>query len=338
MTLIDIEGGDHLQANLFTTKLWTQVPDNLATGRVRGSAWSFNSHGSAISMAKDLPSSYSSLILGIGINIQASTGSRLPIKLISRGGGTLIAQIQTNSSGVLQITNSGGTVIATGTTILANSAWYYIEVQITVNGASGSCELHLNGVAGEIPLTTGNFGTTNLGRIELDSINGGSMIYDDLYVLDTTGSAPQNSFLGDVCIETLLPRADGTHQAWTPSAGSTHFDKVNENSGTHPDGDTSYVSDINPGDIDTYTVASLAALSGNVYGVMTNLYARKDDAAARQIAPVIREAGTDYVGSTTGGLTTSYLFYRQLYPLDPAGAAWTIASVNAAEYGVKEVT
>ena len=106
---------------------------------------------------------------------------------------------------------------------------------------------------------------------------------------------------------------------------------------TIPDGDTTFVSDFNPGDIDSYHVGSLAALSGNVYGVVTNLYARKDDATGKQIAPVIREAGADHVGTTTGGITTSYLFYRQVWQNDPLGASWTIANVNGSEYGVKEV-
>ena len=247
----------------------------------------------------------------------------------------MIASVSTNSSSRLQVTNSAGTVIATGTTVVAMSTWYYVELKLVV-GTSGSCELHLNGVSGEIGSTTGNFGTTNIGRFGAsEAQNSPGIQLDDWYLLDTTGSSPQNDFLGDVTVETLFPNADGTHQAWTPSAAGAHYTKVNEQT---PDGDTTYVSDISPGDIDTYTVGSLATLSGTVYGVATNLYARKDDAAGRQVAPVIREAGTDHVGATTGGLTTSYLFYRQLYPLDPAGAAWTIASVNGAEYGVKEVT
>lgn len=339
MALIDIEGGDHLNSGLFTAKGWNLNPSALHAGRVRGWGWEIGSSPSGIQMGKVLPSTYSTVIVGVGFQMAVATASRAVLRVANAAGSTVVAAVSTNASGVLQVTNSAGTVIATGTTVIANATWYYVELKIVV-GTSGSCELHLNGVSGEIASTTGNFGTTNVGLVALsgqaDTAN--SNYFDDFYILDTTGSSPQNDFLGDVTVETLFPNGDGTHQDWTPSAAGAHFSKVNESTGTYPDGDTSYVSDITPGDIDTYTVGSLATLTGTVFGVATNLYARKDDAAGRTVAPVIREAGTDHVGSTTPGLSTSYLFYRQLYQADPAGAAWTIASVNAAEYGIKEVS
>ena len=341
MALIDIEGGDHLAASMFQTKGWNgNNPDSIIAGRVRGSGWQWNPFGGNRTLAKVLPSTYLSMVAGIGFmstnNVNSSSPFNMQIfNFQDTGGSTTIARVGTNSAGRLQVTNSAGTVIATGTTVLAQNAWYFIEMKLIV-GTSGTCEVHLNGVPGEILPTVGNFGTTNIGRFALTfNTSGANPNWDDLYVQDLTGSAPNNDFLGDVVIETLFPNGDGTHQAWTPSAAGSHYTKVNE---ATPDGDTTYVSDISPGDIDTYTVGSLATLSGTVYGVATNLYARKDDAATRQIAPVIREAGTDHVGTTTPGLTTSYLYYRQLYPLDPAGAAWTIASVNGSEYGVKEVS
>ena len=337
MALIDMEGGDHMQASLFTTKGWTANPNQVEAGRVRGSSWAVGAN----TMIKTYPTSYQTVIVGIGAyyNVGNPTDGRT-ILWLRDNTAAVVASVSTNATGQLQIQNASGTLIATGTTILAFNTWYYIELKLTVNGASGSVEVHLNGISAtpEIASTTGNFGTSNIAQIWLSFSGGASIFFDDYYLLDTTGPAPQNSFLGDVCVETLYPDGDGAHQDWSPSTAGAHYSKVNESSGTFPDGDTTFVSDVTPGHIDTYTVGSLATLTGNVYGVATNLYARKDDAAARQIAPVIREAGTDHVGSTTGGLTTSYLYYRQLYQLDPAGAAWTIASVNGAEYGVKEVT
>ena len=344
MALIDVEGGDHLNAALFVAKGWSLAPDGTAAGRVRGHSWRMNNSSSPHTIQKILPSSYSTVVVGIGFFMTSASGGspgagshRIAILTTSAGPASPVATIGTDASGRLTVSNSAG-VVATGTVVIALDTWYYIEVKIVV-GSSGSCELHLNGISGEIASTTANFGTTNVAQIAFvePNNNASDLFLDDLYLLDTTGSAPQNDFLGDVTVETLYPNADGTHQDWAPSTAGSHFSNVNESSGTYPDGDTTYVSDVTPGAIDTYTVGALAALTGTVFGVATNLYARKDDAAARTIAPVIREAGTDYVGATTVGLTTSYLFYRQLYPLDPAGAAWTIASVNGSEYGVKEV-
>ena len=334
MALIDVEGGDHLAANMFTAKGWDSNPTFVASGRVRGSCWQLRDTGATTAIAKVLPGTYPTVILGIGVLHNTTALSQHVVQLTGSAG--VVALVITDGSGRLTVRNGAGTTIATGTTVIAPNAWYYVELKIVV-GAAGSCELHLNGVPGEIPFTVGNFGTANISAVQPICLAVSVVTitsYDDLYVLDTTGSSPQNDFLGDVVVETLFPNADGTHQDWTPNPAGTHFNKVNE---TIPDGDTTFVSDANPGDIDSYHVSSLAALSGNVYGVVTNLYARKDDATGKQIAPVIREAGADHVGATTGGISTSYLFYRQVWQHDPLGAAWTIANVNGSEYGVKEI-
>jgi hypothetical protein len=129
-----------------------------------------------------------------------------------------------------------------------------------------------------------------------------------------------------------MPNGAGAHSAWTPNGATPNYACVDE---TTADGDTTYVSDSTPGDIDTYAFADVDA-SATVYGVQTNLYARKDDAGTRQIAPVVRQSGTDYVG-TTVTLGSSYSFYSQIYNQDPTAADWTAAHVNADEFGVKEI-
>ena len=53
---------------------------------------------------------------------------------------------------------------------------------------------------------------------------------------------------------------------------------------------------------------------------------------------MIRQAGTNYDGTTMPPLTTTYAAYAQIYEQDPStSAAWTIPGVNSAEVGVKEV-
>ena len=211
---------------------------------------------------------------------------------------------------------------------------HYAEVKCHVAGASGTIEVHLDGVV-EIASTIGNFGSANIGAV---GFWGGTSPpqYCDIYVLDTGGTV-NNDFLGDCRIETLLPTADGANTAWAPSAAGSHFSKVDEASGTYPDGDTTYVSDGTPGDRDTYVMADLSSTGGLVFGVRTKIYARKDDAPTRQVARVFRQSGTNYDG-TTQTLTTSYAPYSQIDEQDPStGAQWTVAGVNSVEVGVKAV-
>lgn len=333
--LIFMEGFDTASDPLKRGWSWDTSPTgSVVGGRQSGNAIRINfgqvSLGRAITMA-------STTIIGFAYQFSANQSATMPLLWINQSAFdvNVVAFIKLTTANKLQVTTGAGTVIATGTTTLAANTWYYIELKLTVNGASGACALQLNGVS-EIATTTGNFGSTNPGFLQLPHPqSNGSVFFDDLYVCDTTGSR-NNDFLGNCHIETLFPNGDGTHTDWSPNSGTTHYTQVDDASGTYPDGDTSYVSDATSGDRDTYTVPSLQTLAPSIFGVQTSMYARKDDAPARSIARVIRQGGVDYDG-TSKALTNSYADYRQIDETDPTGAAWTIANVNGDEFGVKDV-
>lgn len=323
--VVAMEGFDHTSNANTTAKGWSTNPNSMVTGRFSGQAARLSN---TTVRTKTLPSNYSTIFMGFAFRLGAlSAGTDFAYL---RASTTNELRISVDASNHISIRNSGGTVVASGTTTISANTWYYLEVKCVIAGASGSVTVQLNGVS-EITITTGNFGSSNIDNI---GFSGASANYDfdDIYVIDTTGSAPRNTFLGDVRIATLMPTSDGAHTDWTPSSGSAHFSLVNE---TTPDDDTTYVSDATVGHIDTYGFADVDA-GATVYGVQVNLYARKDDAATRQIAPVIRQSGSDNVG-TTVTLTSSYVAYQQIYNQDPTSADWTAANVNADEFGVKTI-
>ena len=64
---------------------------------------------------------------------------------------------------------------------------------------------------------------------------------------------------------------------------------------------------------------------------------RKDDAAARQVAAVIRSGGSNSVAPTVT-LASTYASRADVWELDPATtAAWTATGINAIEAGIKTV-
>lgn len=355
MALKLIEGFDHLRTTTsLSTKGWIFGGSNATfspgtTGRINGTCLRHNTggnDGSFVSSAKGFPSS-TTLYFG-----QAFRFAQLPVGAFGRVAllydttafGSFLAQVVLNAAGKLEVRNSANTVLATGTTTLAVNTWYFIEARFTFNGASSIVEVRLNGVSGEIASTTVTLGSTACGAIRfLDERGGPSTFFwgasvnidhDDFYVLDTSGS-DNVSFLGDVHVETVYPSADGANDQWTPDTGSNSADRVDEN---EPDNDTTYIADATVGHKTTFDMGTLAVLSGSVFGVQTNLYARKDDAATRQIAPVVRQGGSDFDGSTVT-LGVSYADFSQIYENDPSDAAdWTVGKVNSAEFGVKVVT
>lgn len=322
MALVLLDGFDYYTGTQSTLNGWS-VTGTMSAGRFGGQAFKPGNRA-----ARTLPSTYTTLIFGVAIN-SADVGG--PARLLTAAGVVVATISQTGVNGFLKVLDSTGATVATGTTpiLTDGSTWHYMEVKLVV-GATGTVEIHLDGVAGEIASTVGNFGTTAIGQIELAN---NSVKYDDLYVVDTTGAAPRNTFLGDVRVGTILPSSDGAHTQWTPNSGTTHFNRVNQ---ATPDDDTTYLSDATAGDIDTFGFQDIDA-AATVYGVQVNTYARKDDAGTRQIAPVIRQGGADSVG-TTVTLGSTYAFFRQLYNQDPTSADWTAANVNADEFGVKVIT
>lgn len=352
MSLKLIEGYDHMgTAAKLAVKGWTFTPSSRAgesstltftSGRINGNCARHSTPGGGVgtmsqgSLKKTLPASYATLVQGFALRLSALPASATDLFTLMAGG-TQTVRVRVASSGAISILNSGGTTIATGAAAAVSAGnWIFIEVKAFINGASGTVEVKTNGGA-YIASTVGNFGSSNLdGIASLANYNEitGTIDVDDVYALDTTGD--NADFLGDSHVETLYPSADGANTNFTPDTGTAHYSRVNEHTGTYPDDDTSYVYSSTAGHRDTYVTTDLSALSGAVFGVQVNLYARKDDAATRQIAPVIRQGGSNFDG-TTQTLSLSYAVYSQIYDNDTASADWTVSSVNNSEFGVKLV-
>lgn len=344
MAVVLMEGWDNLPTTTaIQTKGWTAIASgaSFVTGRYPAPPNAAASKAYHLSLAsgsaetrKTLPSTYTTLIVGTAFNFDGSfpglTSGRGPIGFYTSAN-AIVGCVTLSAGGQLQVTNSSSTVIATGTKVLNPATWYYIEFKLVVNGASGTCEVHLDG-ATEIASTVGNFGSTGINIVGFDCNAGAAFAIDDTYCADTTGSAPQNTFLGPSRIITPMPDAAGTHSQWTANGTTPNFACVNE---VPPDDDTTYVSDSTPGDLDSY-VFGQADGGATIFCVQTNHYARKDDANTRQIAPLIRQAGTDFIGNTFTE-AASYTCFTQLWNQDPTGTNWTPAVFNADEFGVKEI-
>jgi hypothetical protein len=334
MTLLMLEGFDHVGAgaNIYLKPNWSGGSGSTGAGRFGGLCSIIVAGATSRSVFYSFGTPVTTVIIGFAY-LYSGGGTLTFMNLQTVASGT-VASFNLDATGHILAKNSGGTTIGTGTTVINSGAWNYIEIKLFVNAgtpASGTVEVHVNGAV-DIASTAGNFGSTGVSKFGISSNNSGQdHRWDDVYACDTVG-AVTNTFLGDVRVATVYGTSDGAHTQWTPTGGGAHYTQVNE---VTPDGDTTYVSDNTPGDLDSYGFGDIDG-GATVYGVQVNLYARKDDAATRQIAPVIRQASTDYVGNTQT-LNTSYAFYNQLYEQDPTVANWTPVNVNADEFGVKEI-
>jgi hypothetical protein len=267
----------------------------------------------------------------------ADKGSLRAIFGFATDTGTEIASVRLDTSEAPYINNTVGvTTKALDTAGFTHpiTAWNYYELRVKINGASGEVELKINGVQA-IATYTMNLGSTNIGSVFLQGfvVNQGTTegnIFDDIYVVDTS-TTPNNTFLGDCRVDVIVPSGAGNQTNFTPSAGANYaaVDDLTVN-----DGDTTTVSSSVVGDVDLYTFGDLSASSAQVFAVSSCIYAKKSDAGARSVASVIRQGGTDYVG-TSFALATGYAVYEQVRNQDPTGSAWTVTNVNGDQFGLK---
>lgn len=222
-----------------------------------------------------------------------------------------------------------GTVLATSSQAMVIGQTHHWEFKVVLHATTGIAEVRRDGVV--VATFTGNTINSGAGTMDAVSIgdisnaNAGFDAYFDDYWIDDA------AYNGDLRVGVILPTGAGNTTGLTPSSGS-NYAVVNE---ALQNGDTGYVSSSTVSAKDTYAYADLPANAATVKAVMAAPIARKEDAGARYVCAVARSGGADYDGSALS-LGTTYEAQAQIWNTNPAtSAAWTVAEVNAAEFGVK---
>jgi hypothetical protein len=244
-------------------------------------------------------------------------------------GSTAQLSLSTNTIGQLFV--STGSTLGTSTLGLSINTWYYIEFSATINNTTGSFTVKVNGVTWLTVSGVNTRSTTN--NSSNGVLLGGSgantnctFDYDDFY------SRSDGIFCGDCRVESVLPTGNGATIQLTPLTGTNHGEVADNPA----DDDTSYNFAGSAGLEDEYTYPAISTTSGTVYAVMTIPVMRNDSAGTVTVEPVYHSGGNDYFGVPQNIGSTSYSGYSDIQGQNPAtGAAWTIAGVNAAQYGIK---
>ncbi|HET7713846.1 MAG TPA: hypothetical protein VFK94_06425 [Patescibacteria group bacterium] len=335
MALLFCDSFDHYDTSRILLK-WTSMPGACTIGAVgRNGTSGLNAPGSQRYVTWNFLAAKQTVVSGFAW--RANSGTAVII-WACRDAGTTQVDLRYNSAQKLEITRNG-TVLATGATTITTGVFNYIEVKVKVaSGTSGTYEVRINGVVELISAGANTQFTANatcdsflLGN-NASSGFGTSHDFDDVYLCDTLGTY-NTDFLGDIRVQALLPNAAGNYSQWTPTAGA-NYTNVDENP---PNDDTDYVASSTVGQIDTYGFSDLTPTSGFIRAVQFIMDARKDDAGTRQIAAVVRQSGADYVG-VTKSINASYAFYVDIMDSNPAtSTTWTLAEVNADEFGIKVI-
>lgn len=235
---------------------------------------------------------------------------------------------------------AGTTLLATSTVAVDLMQWQHFGVHLKVADAGGLCEIFLNGslilsYAGD---TKG--GGTNFTQIKWTHGNNGggaALVVDDCYLLDPSGAAPYNAYLGDCKIQTLLPTGNGAASDWVGSDGNSvdNYQLVDDNGVT-----TDYVTTTAAGTRDLYDLTDAIATDvGAILAVQTEFYVSKSDSGdpAGQLYAARRSAlGTldKRLAASVPQISTAWQWVQTTpATTDPDGNTWNAARVNGLQVG-----
>jgi hypothetical protein len=154
--------------------------------------------------------------------------------------------------------------------------------------------------------------------------------YDDVYMLDTIEPDPV-SFLGDVQVTAIRPRAVGTTTGWTPQPDGANWQLVSDR--PTPDFDNGLVSARETGLIDTYPMEHVPR---RILGAQYVYTTKNVSGTSFKLATVTRRAG-QLVGQSVRPSPANYTVYSVPYGLNPlTGVPWVADDFNApdAEHGM----
>lgn len=268
-----------------------------------------------------------------GIYTNSGTGGQLYIRRLSTN--AIAAYRGDPSSG--NVGSPSGTQIAITPAGVLDGNWHYIEVFATIHATTGQLIVKVDGKS-VITFTGNTLSTGTVTTIDAIRFRTGKYVaspnsvisIDDFYVCDATGST-NNTFLGDVRVQSLVPNAAGSYTQLTPSGAANNYANVGE----VPYNNTTYNSSATVGQRDTYGLSDLAASTTTVLGMQSVAYMQKSDAGAANAKVALVSGGGLYY-DTTQSLGTSPTAYTQMRQTDPAtSAAWTVGGANGLEAGME---
>ncbi len=247
-----------------------------------------------------------------------------------------------NTSGTLSVVrgDATGTVLATSAFVLSPSTYYVVEFKATfATGTGGSIEVRINQTA-----IIGPTSSLNTSASTNAYANGYGVGHSSAHTLNNPATSAGNinidyehvvcldDFVGDKRFYVDLPNG-ASSTAWTPNA-STNLSRIQE---AQQDGDSTYNSSSNPGDIDYFSYAAMAAGVTGIVAVITSIWARKDDAGTRSVRNKIKQSSTAANGATIN-VSSSYQELIDTFYTDPvSGIAFVKSDVDSLVTGYEEV-
>jgi len=233
---------------------------------------------------------------------------------------------------VFRVTRDGS-VLATGTEVIAVDTWYFLELKGIPANSGGTAELRINR---NVDISfSGDTSIDNSTTFSAVSFFGGftrTYQFDDIYIIDATGSVNNDylaSSFGDIKVKALFPNGAGNSTELSVVGAASNYLATGVST---PDDDTSYVESSTTAR-DTYEIEDLD-VSGEIIGVQNCISHRKDAMSNEIISSVVRTGGTDFV-SNAEFMLVDYKNTCVVFDQNPdTSLDWTASDINSIEIGI----
>lgn len=261
-----------------------------------------------------------------------------------------------NASGFLTVykldsaSSNSRNLVATGSTNLADGNWHHVEVEFTINTATGSVNVWVDGGADATVtgVDTSDAGVTTpeswLHWVKFSHVKrspGATDFcwWDDVIIWDDDTSNSENTMSGALPnhthrIETKTPNSDNSVQ-FTRSTGANNYANVDD---TAPyNSDTDYNSSSTNGHVDLFGMASSSVYADLIFAVNVVTVVRKTAASTgipKIRAKAKRNATTRSSAKTGVWHPSAYTVNEHVMCKDPDGAAaWTNTTLQSTLFG-----
>lgn len=284
--------------------------------------------------SKTLAASQTHVYMGAAVRLPGLAGDATLFHVVDATN-TVRTIVKVNSVGLISVDVAGSIVMAS-TNALAAGAWNYIEVRALNSATVGVLEIKVNGVTwltvtGNTRQGGGDYKAFGLGGAPGVFTSSLAVDFDDFYLCNASGTT-NNTWLGDVRVDTLRPNGAGSNTQLAATPAGNNWDRVNEADTDLND----YVQSTALGQRDTYQYSDLPAMTTpSVLGVQVVSVARKTDAGAANIKNLVKSGATVYQAAAVPLLLQANT-HLSIWEVNPnGGVAWTESAVNAAEFGVE---
>lgn len=315
--------------------------DGPVSTRARTGAYSVVMNTSSNVVRKTYPELLTSAGYGYGLYMQElpASSNRLIWSCFADSSNNPIVSLVINTDGTVSAYKGSfeGSLIGTSVAQLAASTWNHVEAKVVVSTTIGSIEVRLNGETIYVA-TDLNLGANPVAQVRLHStvsapLIGNNTYVDDFVMWDTEGTI-NNDFLGPVRVYTVFPDSTLSPTDWTPTGAATVSGAIDD---PVPDGDDSYASAGDSGDIFRVVLPTLPSDIGLVNAVQVNNMSRISEAGSAVIQVSV-ESGVDVDSGDEHILTTAYSYRSDVFQANPDGdVPWTRSTVQNAVIKVEKV-